>query len=105
VVYALAVYPLIGYLSGHRYPATPTFGAPCPTTIFTFGLLLWISERVPWRVAIIPAAWALIGTFAAVRLSVPQDYGLLVAAVATVALLARRSASQRPRGSRIRARL
>ena len=99
VVYALAVYPLIGYFSGHRYPATPTFGAPCPTTIFTFGLLLWMADRVPWSVVIIPAAWALIGTFAAIRLSVPQDYGLLVAGVVTVALLARRSASQRSRGS------
>jgi hypothetical protein len=99
VLYALAVYPLIGYLSGHRYPAVPTFGAPCPTTIFTFGVLLWVGERVPWRVVIIPAAWAVLGVFAAIRLSVPQDYGLLIAAVVTVALLARRSASRRSPGS------
>ncbi len=99
VMYALLAYPLIGYFSGHRYPATATFGAPCPTTIFTFGLLLWMADRVPWRVVIIPAAWALIGTFAAIRLSVPQDYGLLVAGVATIAVLARRSASRRSAGT------
>ncbi len=99
IVYALVAYPLIGYLAGHRFPATPTFGAPCPTTIFTLGLLLWIPGRVPWRVVVIPAAWAVIATFAAIRLSVPQDYGLAVAGVAAVALLARRSASRRSAGS------
>jgi hypothetical protein len=41
LVYALVVYPLLGYWLGHRYPATATFGLPCPTTIFTFGMLLW----------------------------------------------------------------
>lgn len=99
VLYALAAYPLIGYLSGHRYPAMPTFGVPCPTTIFTLGLLLWVDERVSWRVVIIPAAWAVLATFAAIQLAVPQDYGLLVAAVVTVGLLARRSASRRSAGS------
>lgn len=39
--YALVLYPLIGYRLGHVYPASPTFGVPCPTTIFTFGILLF----------------------------------------------------------------
>src|ERR1043165_1465334 len=39
VLVALVAYPAIGLLAGHRYPAFPTFGAPCPTTIFTFGFL------------------------------------------------------------------
>ena len=99
VVYALALYPLIGYLTGHRYPAVPTFGAPCPTTIFTLGVLLWIDGPVPWRLAIVPVAWAIIGTAAAISLAVPQDYGLLVAGVMTVAIFARRSASRRSAGS------
>lgn len=97
--YALVVYPLLGYVAGHRFPATPTFGAPCPTTIFTLGLLLWIPGPLPWRVVVVPVAWAIIGTFAAIRLSVPQDYGLAAAAVVTLALLARRSASRRRAGS------
>src|SRR5688500_2245046 len=41
--YALVAYPLIGYASGQRYPETPTFGLPCPTVIFTFGVLLWVA--------------------------------------------------------------
>ena len=40
IVYALLVYPFLGNALGHQYPLSPTFGAPCPTTIFTFGLLL-----------------------------------------------------------------
>ena len=40
LVYPLIFYPVFGYWLGHRYPAAPTFGLPCPTTIFTFGMLL-----------------------------------------------------------------
>src|SRR5437762_10414019 len=29
--FAIIVYPALGYLSGHTYPASPTFGVPCPT--------------------------------------------------------------------------
>ena len=39
VSYAVALYPGLGYALGHRYPASPTFGLPCPTTILTLGLL------------------------------------------------------------------
>lgn len=38
--YSLIVYPALGHLWGRVYPVSPTFGLPCPTTIFTFGLLL-----------------------------------------------------------------
>jgi hypothetical protein len=81
-VYALAVYPLIGILAGHHYPRTPVFGvAPCPTTIFTFGLLLWASRPVPLLVVVIPFLWSVVAMSAAVNLNVPQDYGLGVAGV------------------------
>ena len=41
IFYALLLYPVAGgYFLGHAYPASPTFGLPCPTTIFTFGMLL-----------------------------------------------------------------
>ena len=39
LVYALLLYPIAGIAAGQRYPALPTFGAPCPLTIFTFGFL------------------------------------------------------------------
>ena len=45
LVYAMLIYPAIGYFLGHVYPNSPTFGLPCPTTIFTFGILLFSSEK------------------------------------------------------------
>ncbi|MEX0957956.1 MAG: DUF6064 family protein [Burkholderiales bacterium] len=39
LAFALLVYPVWASLSGHGYPELPTFGLPCPTTIFTIGLL------------------------------------------------------------------
>ena len=40
IVYALAIYPLLGLLTGHGFFDSPTFGAPCPVVIYTFGMLL-----------------------------------------------------------------
>ena len=80
VVYGLLVYPILGHMLGHVFPASPTFGAPCPTTIFTFGILLW-AKGVPRYVLIIPALWSLIGSSAAVSLGIQEDFGLLVAGV------------------------
>jgi hypothetical protein len=87
LAYALIVYPWLGSALGHRYPAMPTFGAPCPTTIFTFGLLLWTTGRVPWWLLVIPGVWALIGLSAAVSLGVPQDLGLVAAAAIAIPML------------------
>lgn len=88
--YALLGYPLIAVIAGQRYPAVPTFGVPCPIVIFTFGLLLWTEMPVPRLLLVIPAAWALVGTSAAVTLGVGEDYGLLVAGVLGTTLLVRR---------------
>jgi Family of unknown function (DUF6064) len=83
VVYSFVVYPLVGLLVTHPYPETPLFGvAPCPTTIFTLGLLLLVRHPSPWVPALIPLLWSVIGGSAAFLLDVPQDLGLLAAAVA-----------------------
>ncbi|MBD1547375.1 DUF6064 family protein [Roseibium aggregatum] len=87
ILYALIGYPVLGYLAGHRYPAVPMFGvAPCPTAIFTIGVLLLGEWKVCRWLLILPVVWAAIGGSAAVLLSVPQDYGLLVAGLIVVAL-------------------
>jgi hypothetical protein len=89
VAYALVLYPLLGFLLGHVYPKAPTFGLPCPTTIFTFGLLLWSERRVPLAVVVIPLLWSTVGTVASVTLGVVEDFGLGVAGlVGTAAILA-----------------
>jgi len=82
LAYAFAVYPMLGLLLTHPYPETPLFGvAPCPTTIFTLGLLLLVRHPRPWILAAIPVLWSVIGGSAAFILDVPQDLGLIAAAV------------------------
>lgn len=87
IVYALIAYPLIGYAVGHRFPAMPTFGAPCPVTIFTVGMLMLTASFVPRSVFVAPVVWGLFGGFSATfQLGVYQDVGLLIAGV--IALVA-----------------
>lgn len=81
LLYGLVLYPVLGALAGHAYPSGPTLGLPCPTTIVTFGVLLWASHKVPVWLLIVPAVWSLIGSSAAFQFGIREDYGLLVAGV------------------------
>jgi uncharacterized protein DUF6064 len=85
-VYSLVVYEALGWFLGHRFPATPTFGLPCPTTIFTFGALLAV-HRCQGRLLVIPVAWSLIGSMAAAQLGVLEDYGLPVAVIVALSVV------------------
>lgn len=67
----------------------PTFGLPCPTTVFTIGLLAFLKRPYPRSVFIVPILWCLVGFQAAFLLGVPQVLGLLVAGVIGAILLAR----------------
>jgi len=88
MTYAMLIYPLIGSQLGHGYPYAPMFGvAPCPATIFTFGMLLWATQKVPWWIYAIPGIWSLIGFTAAIKLGILEDTGLLVAGILGVVLL------------------
>jgi hypothetical protein len=87
IVYAMVLYPLLSTFAGHGYPALPGFGiAPCPTTIFTFGLLLWASRRVAEHLILIPVLWAIIGTTTVFLGAVP-DLGLTVAGLSSAVLI------------------
>jgi len=100
VAYALVGYPALGWLLGARYPEMPTFGLPCPTTIFTLGILLFAVRPVPRVVFVVPLLWSCVGTVAAFALGVRQDLGLLVAAAVIVpALLGTNSASASEHGA------
>ena len=79
-VYALA-YPFVTIAFGHRYPAAPTFGVPCPTVILTIGLLLTARGGIPPILAIVPVLWGFIGGSAAVLMDVRADYVLLGAGI------------------------
>ena len=87
VLYSIIIYPILNYVFGHWWPSNPTFGLPCPTTIFTFGLLLWTNKKVPKYILIIPLLWALIGMSAAINLGIWEDLGLIVAGLFGVILL------------------
>jgi len=84
--YALIIYPLIGYFAGHGYPYSPTFGLPCPTTIFTFAIFIIAQPRIPFYVAIIPLLWSAIGFSAAFSLGIYEDTALIISGLAFVAL-------------------
>ncbi len=82
IVYALLIYELLGYRAGHGLMAGPMFGvAPCPTTIFTIGMLLLARGRWVVWLSIIPLLWSLIGLAAALQLGIPEDFGLPVAGI------------------------
>jgi hypothetical protein len=84
--YALA-YPLVNAALGHSFPRAPTFGVPCPTTIFTIGLLL-TADTLPWWLAVVPILWSLIAGSAAVFLGVRADFALPVAAALLILFMA-----------------
>jgi uncharacterized protein DUF6064 len=97
------VYPFLSTLN-HAYPATPTFGVPCPTAMLTIGLLLTVRGDVPAALAIVPAVWAMIGGSAAWLLNVPTDVVLLAAGLLLMAILVAEWMARRTRRARAAAR-
>jgi hypothetical protein len=87
ILYALIIYPVLANYFGHVYPKTPTFGLPCPTVIFTFGILLFSVNRIPWIVILIPFLWSLIGFSATLNLTIKEDFGLVIAGILGTTML------------------
>lgn len=86
--YAAILYPLVGVATGSTYPGMPMFGVtPCPVTIFTFGMLLLTTRRLPRWLLVIPFAWSLIGGSAAIMLGVTQDWLLLASGLIAILLI------------------
>jgi hypothetical protein len=98
IFYAIYLYPVLGSLAGHGYPFSPLFGvAPCPTTIFTFGLLLWTESRMPRNLLMIPFVWSVFSIGAALSLGMVEDFGLPIAALIATILLVRRDRRLTPK--------
>ena len=87
ILFALIIYPVAGYFLGHIYPSSPTFGLPCPTTIFTFGFLLLNTNKCPLAILIIPFVWSIIGFMAAFQFGILEDTGLIAASLIALSLL------------------
>lgn len=102
IVYAMVGYPVFGYLLGHRYPQSPPFGlVPCPTLVFTIGLLLLTDQKVPKRFLVVPIVWGVIGALA-VYVGVWEDIGLVIAGVLGSPLILYRDKIRRPAGGTVR---
>lgn len=94
IIYALLVYPAFGAAVGHLYPFAPTFGAPCPLTIFTCGLLLMAARRIVPAAAAVPLIWAAIASTAILRFGMIEDAGMPVAAATLAAFMFRERSRQ-----------
>ena len=74
------------------FPHSPVYGvAPCPTTIFTFGLFLWSEKKLPISLLLETMMWAVVGGSAAVFLGVREDLGLIVSGLISISITLFRS--------------
>ena len=90
IFYAIIIYPVLGLWAGHGFMAGPMFGvAPCPTTIFTIGMLLLARGRWVVWLSIVPILWSAIGLAAALQLGMLEDFALPVAGLLLLLALAR----------------
>ncbi len=84
VVFAMAAYPLMA----HGWPRAPMVGvAPCPTVIFTIGMLLLVSGRTPLYLVAIPVLGALYCGATAWLLNLPEDLAVPLAGVGGLGLI------------------
>jgi hypothetical protein len=89
--YAVFGYQALEYIFGRGYPEILSFGMfPCPTVIFSLGMLLWTEKRFPAYILIIPLLHALSGFIPAFIIGVIEDIGLIISGLIVVLLLQRR---------------
>ena len=93
IAYSL-VYPGINAVQHFSVSRIPAFGVPCPTTIFTAGMLMLATPR-SWRLSIIPVMWSVIGGSAANLLAVRADYALPIAGIALAVFSLQRQSDAR----------
>ncbi|MBZ5558650.1 MAG: DUF6064 family protein [Acidobacteriia bacterium] len=74
------LYPALVVIAGHTLPRAPAFGVPCPTTIFTAGLLLAAMPVSRWLL-VVPIVWSLVAGSAAFLFGVTPDLVLFLVAV------------------------
>ncbi len=91
IIYSMAGYQVFGYFLGHIYPNFFPFGlVPCPTTIFTIGLLMMTYKKIPGYYLIIPIIVS-TGGFMVVPMGILEDIGLILAGIFGICLLFKRN--------------
>lgn len=83
---------------GHTYPEKPTVGLPCPTTIFTFGILLWTAKNIP-DIIRIPLIWTVAGYTAALKPGIKEVTGLLIRGILATTLIVKDKIGKRKPGA------
>ena len=87
IFYSMIGYPFVGLFIGHTYPRFFPFGlVPCPTIIFTFGLLLWADRKFSRYIIINPTLCSLPG-FLAVYHGIFEDIGLIISGLLAAFLI------------------
>ena len=99
ILYSLA-YPAINALDHRSLLRIPTFGLPCPTTIFTVGVLMLATPRC-WSLSVVPVIWSAIGGSAALLLGVRADVALPIAGIALAMFSVRRTTPEQLRAGRL----
>jgi hypothetical protein len=97
--YSLA-YPAINAIDHLSLLRIPTFGLPCPTTIFTAGVLMLATPR-SWRLSTVPVIWSAIGGSATFLLGVHADVALPITGMALAIFSVRRTTPEQLRASRV----
>jgi hypothetical protein len=98
IVYSLT-YPAINAFDHRSLLRIPTFGLPCPTTIFTAGVLMLATPRC-WSLSVVPVIWAAVGGSATFLLGVCADVALPIAGIALAILSVRRTTPEQLRAGR-----
>ncbi|SCZ62749.1 DUF6064 family protein [Thiohalomonas denitrificans] len=90
--YAAVGHPLIGILSGREWEAIELFLlTPDPTAIGTLGLLLMISGRSTWMLALGPLLWCVISGATYWVMEADSGAGVIFAALVAFAAMVARS--------------
>jgi hypothetical protein len=97
--YSLA-YPAINAIDHLSLLRIPTFGLPCPTTIFTAGVLMLATPR-SWRLSTVPVIWSAIGGSATFLLGVHADVALPIAGMALAIFSLRRTTPEQLSAARV----
>ena len=84
LIYSL-LYPALAVAGAHDWPRAPAFGVPCPTTLFTAGLLLSAVPAAPRWLFVVPVIWSVVAGSAAVLLGIAPDL-MLFPAIAAMAI-------------------
>lgn len=97
---AMAIYPLLGGFAGRPWSSAAWFGVtPCPTVIYTIGLLLLIDGRRRLGLMVVPLLWSLAAGAAAWFLPVPEALVLPVIAIGGLVLMLRENRRRPPHHS------